>query len=319
MDDFAPFRRFAASLLQRQSQLEIVGEASDGAEAVQKAQALQPHLVLLDIGLPKLNGIEAGRQIFQISQHSKILFISQEISLEVVHEALATGASGYLPKIDAADELLPAIDAVVRGDHYVGSRLVEHDFTKTFALSQKEKEVVRHHEVGFYSDDRLFLNDATHFVKVALEAGNAVIVVATELHRSSLFTNLLAHGLDIATAIEEGRYISLDVTSTVSGAMFEGVLDSIRYLELFARQIVIAAGAAKSSPPRVAVFGEGVDLLCAQGNVDAAIQIEKLVNQMVKRYDIDILCAYSMNTVPGGVNSPIFQKICSEHSSVISQ
>ena len=319
MDDFAPFRHFAASLLERQSQLQIVGEASDGAEGVQKAQALQPHLVLLDIGLPKLNGIEAGRQIFQISPHSKILFISQEVSLDVVHGALATGATGYLPKMDAADELLPAIDAVVRGDYYVGNRLVENGFTKTFALAHKEKEIVHHHEVGFYSDDRLFLNDATHFVEVALEAGNAVIVVATEPHRNSLFASLLAHGWDIASISEQGRYISLDATNTVSAIASDGVFDPSGYLELFARQIVTAAVAAKSSPPRVAIFGECVDLLCAQGNVDAAMQIEKLVNQLAKTYDIDILCAYSMSTVPGGVNSHIFQKICSEHSAVISQ
>jgi hypothetical protein len=88
---------------------------------------------------------------------------------------------------------------------------------------------------------------------------------------------------------------------------------------LFARQIVTAAGAAKSSPPRVAIFGECVDLFCAQGNVDAAIQIEKLVNELAKTYDIDIFCTYSMNALPGGVNSHIFQKICSEHSAVISQ
>jgi DNA-binding NarL/FixJ family response regulator len=322
VDDFAPFRQFVASILQRQPELQIIGEVSDGLEAVQKAQELQPDLVLLDIGLPKLNGIEAGRRISKLSPHSKILFISQEISIDVVQGALAIGASGYVPKVDAGSELLTAVNAVLRGEHFVGSRFVGHDFTghsvaETLALEQ-HAEIVRH-EVGFYANDRFFLAHPARFVEAALRAGNAAIVVATKTHRNNLLSKLRACGLDIGASIEQGRYISVDAADAISAFMFNGTLDSAQYVKLLGDLIVTAAGAAKSSPPRVAIFGEGVNILCAQGNVESAIQVEKLCNQLVQTYDIDILCAYSRDSIPGGMENNIFQKICAEHSAVIAQ
>jgi DNA-binding NarL/FixJ family response regulator len=94
VEDFEPFRRFLCSTLGNESDLQVVGEASDGLEAVQQAQALQPDLILLDIGLPTLNGIEAARRIRKVAPQSKILFVSQESSTDVVEEALGTGARG---------------------------------------------------------------------------------------------------------------------------------------------------------------------------------------------------------------------------------
>jgi CheY-like chemotaxis protein len=304
-------------MLQQQPQLQIVGEASDGVEAVQKAEELQPDLVLLDIGLPKLNGIEAGRRIFALSPHSKILFISQETSIEVVHQALAVGGRGYLPKTDAASELLTAINAVLRGEIFIGNIFTGHDLVETRAL--EHKKVVHRHEVAFYSDDRLFLVDLTHFVEAALNAGDAVIVIVTESHRNGLFSGLQAHGVDVGNAVAQGRYIPLNADEAISAIMFNRPLDSVRFLELFGRLIVAAKWAAKSSPPRVAIFGEGVNLLCAQGNIEAAIQIEGLCSQLARTYNIDIRCAYFLDSVPGGTKSDIFQQICAEHSAVISQ
>ena len=88
VDDYAPFQRFVCSTLEQRPELQIVGKASDGLEAVQKAAELQPDLILLDIGLPTLNGIEAARQIRKLAPHSKILFLSQESSPEVAEDWL---------------------------------------------------------------------------------------------------------------------------------------------------------------------------------------------------------------------------------------
>ena len=105
-------------LLQPRPDCQVIAEASDGLEAVQKAEDLKPDLVLLDIGLPKLDGIEAARQIRQRSPSSKIVFLSQNNDLDVVRAALGTGALGYVRKIDAGRELLPAVDAVLRGEQF---------------------------------------------------------------------------------------------------------------------------------------------------------------------------------------------------------
>ena len=114
VEDYEPFRRFLCSTLSREPGFEIC-EAADGLEAVKKAEELQPDLILLDIGLPSLNGIGAARRIHKLSPESKILFVSQESSAEVVYEALASGALGYVVKVHAGSELLPAVEAVLQG------------------------------------------------------------------------------------------------------------------------------------------------------------------------------------------------------------
>jgi len=121
VDDYEPFRQFVRSMLDKNPELQIVGEASGGLEAVRKAGELQPDLIILDIGLPALNGIAAARRIRMFSPESKIVFVSQESSADVVEEALRVGALGYIVKAHAACELLAAIEAVRQGRRFVGT------------------------------------------------------------------------------------------------------------------------------------------------------------------------------------------------------
>lgn len=123
VEDYEPFRRFVRSTVQNRPGTEVVCEVADGLKAIEKAQELRPDLILLDIGLPKLNGIEAARVIRTLSPKSIILFVSQELAIDVVKEGLSTGASGYVVKADAGRELLTATDAVLRGEMFVSSRL----------------------------------------------------------------------------------------------------------------------------------------------------------------------------------------------------
>ena len=134
MDDFEPWRRLLFSRLQKQPELLIICEASDGMEAVQKAEELQPDLVLLDIGLPKLNGLEVARRIRELAPQSKILFVSQESSSDLVQEALSVGAKGYVVKSNAENDLLAAVNQVIAGKQFA-SRALEsnHSFSPVFA------------------------------------------------------------------------------------------------------------------------------------------------------------------------------------------
>jgi len=125
VEDFQPFRQFISSQLQNRPALQIISEVSDGLEAVQNAQNLQPDLVLLDIGLPTLNGIEVARRIRQCAPMAKILFVSENRSPDIAEEALATGAGGYVVKSDAASELLVAVDAVLQGMQFVAASLAD--------------------------------------------------------------------------------------------------------------------------------------------------------------------------------------------------
>lgn len=113
VEDFPRFREYIYSELEKRPNLRIIGETADGLEAVQKALELKPDLILMDIGLPSLNGIDAARRILELMPKTKIIFLSQESSINVMQGALNVGACGYVVKINAARELLPAIDAAV--------------------------------------------------------------------------------------------------------------------------------------------------------------------------------------------------------------
>ena len=129
VDDFEGWRSFVSSMLGGNPKFQIIGEVSDGVDAVQKAQELQPDLILLDIGLPKLNGIEAARQIRSVAPNSTILFLTENYSPDIAQEALRTGASAYVVKSDAGRELLAAVEDVLQGRQFVSERLRYRDFT----------------------------------------------------------------------------------------------------------------------------------------------------------------------------------------------
>ena len=123
VDDYEPWHSFVSKTLRNEPELTVIGQVSDGLEAVQQAQQLQPDLILLDIGLPSLNGIEAAKRIRQCAPQSKILFVSENRSRDVAEEALSTGAGGYVVKSDAGSELLPAVNAVLEGKRCISACL----------------------------------------------------------------------------------------------------------------------------------------------------------------------------------------------------
>jgi DNA-binding NarL/FixJ family response regulator len=125
VDDNEPFKRLVCAMLQARAKFNVIGEASDGCQAVQKAEELQPDLILLDIGLPTLNGIEAAHKISRLAPQATILFVSQDNDKDVVAAALSNGAKGFVLKHDLNRELLPAVEAVLRGEHFTSTRLTQ--------------------------------------------------------------------------------------------------------------------------------------------------------------------------------------------------
>jgi DNA-binding NarL/FixJ family response regulator len=121
VEGFKPFRRLVLAKLKEKPELQVICEVSDGMEAVRKAVELRPDLILLAIGLPTLNGIEAARLIRELVPESKIIFSTVHTSPEFIQEGMRLGASGYVFKARAAVDLLPAIDAVLSGKRFVSA------------------------------------------------------------------------------------------------------------------------------------------------------------------------------------------------------
>jgi len=122
-DDHEVVRRGLCALLQGQPDWEVCGEAGDGREALEKTQKLKPDVVILDIGMPSLNGLEATRQILKTMPHTKVLILTLHDSDQVVREVLNAGARGFLLKSDAARDLVAAVEALRRDKTYFTSKV----------------------------------------------------------------------------------------------------------------------------------------------------------------------------------------------------
>ena len=128
VEDFKPYRSLISRLLSEDHNLDLVGEAEDGLEAVEKVQQLKPDIILMDIGLPKLNGLAASRRILDLLPSTKIIFLTQQMDADVVKEALNLGAMGYILKEDVKTDLQAAIAVVLAGKRFVSRGLDDRAF-----------------------------------------------------------------------------------------------------------------------------------------------------------------------------------------------
>jgi DNA-binding NarL/FixJ family response regulator len=292
-------------------ELRVICEASDGLTAVQKAAELKPDLILLDIGLPKLNGIEAARQIRQVSPESKIVFLSTDNSPDLAQVALSTGAQGYVHKARAQSDLLPAIDAVLRGKEFDSSVLKNHKFTDPPA-----EKISHSHELLFFSDDRVLLDSFSGFIATALRAGNSAILLFTKSHQKMLHQRLKADHIDVDGAIRQGTFISLDFDDAFAKFMAGGSPDPIRYHENYRSLIDAAYNAATAEQARVACCGEGTGHLYAEGKTAAALRLEQVCSSIAKRKNVDMLCAFPSSCLHAEEDKDLIKSICAEHSAV---
>ena len=315
-DDFEPWRRFVSSALQRQPDTQIILEVSDGLEAVYRAEDLRPDLILLDIGLPGLDGIAAARRIRDLSPTSKVLFLSEESSPDVAEAALEAGGAGYVVKSDAGRELLAAVRAVREGERYISARLVGRVF-----FDAPENPSQRHgfHKLQIYPSDASFLDGFTSFVVGGLNAGSAVVVLATEAHRVGLSQRLRTLGFNLDAIFKSGSCISLDAAEVLASFMNDSSPDEDRLRALASGLVEKARKAPNGAARRVLACGELAPCLWTQGKVDAALDVEQLWDAVSHRYGLGTLCGYLSDALGAARDQRIFETICSIHSVVIPE
>jgi len=191
-DDHEVVRRGLCDLLKSHAGWEVCAEAADGREAIEKVKQLKPDIVILDIGMPNLNGLTAARQILQRDPRQKILFLTIADSVQIVQEVLRAGARGFVLKSDAARDLLDAVDALEHDRTFFTSQVAEmilHGYRNPSAeqepslstVSSREREIVQLLAEGKSSKE----------VAVSLDLS----VNTVETHRSNIMRKLGVHSL----------------------------------------------------------------------------------------------------------------------------
>lgn len=175
----------------------------------------------------------------------------------------------------------------------------------------------RGHVAQFYADDAFLVKTLSRFIGTALGAGDSAIVLATPEHRDALARSLKRRGLDVASVIKQGRYVSLDAAETLSKFIVDGWPDEALFTKLIGGLLTRATARAEAKDPRLAVFGEMVALLWAQGNAQAALRIEQLLNGLAKTHAFALHCGYPIKDFYREDHGELFLKICHEHSGVI--
>lgn len=308
VDDHDPWRRQVLSLLETNG-WRVCGEASDGTEAITQVAALQPDVIVLDVELPRMTGIEAARHILANDAGAKILFLSGHSNLDIVAAALAAGGRGYVLKTDAGDELLTAMEAVYGGKRFLGAVLTgSHGEAHDDALDSPHR-----HELAVYHTAEGLVEGFAAFAKSALEAGKSVVMVTDNARANQVLARLRAEGVEVDAAIRIGRYRQRDVARMLDEFMRDGQPDEARFWKA-ATAIVLDAAKAAMAPRRVAACGEGCSRLLAR-YPRAALQVEKWWDELASAYGVDVLCGYDVD----GSMSPALKDIIDQHTIVHSR
>lgn len=224
-DDHEVVRRGLASLLQGHEGWEICGDAKDGREAVEKARELKPDVVILDVGMPNLNGLAATRQLLQQNPQQKIIVLTITDSDHVIREALDAGARGFVLKSDAARDLVSAVEALQRNRMFFTPRVndmvlagflekggggTNNKAPKLPKLTPREREVIQLLAEGKSSKE----------VASALNLSTKT----AETHRSNIMRKLDIHSIrDLVVYAVKNDIIQVQVAPGMGGGPSEGV------------------------------------------------------------------------------------------------
>jgi DNA-binding NarL/FixJ family response regulator len=313
VEDFAPWRRRICDELRKNPRWGVIGEVSDGLAAVREAQALKPDLILLDIGLPTLNGLEAARRILADDPASRILFLTEQRSPDIAEAGLRAGARGYLLKFEAGDKLQLAMETVVNGGRFVSSTVQAEIVEATREIAAGAQR----HEAVFHSDETSLVDDYVRFAETALRAGKVAVFVVAGSRLGKIRDRLEARGVGVKPAIAEGRYVALDAASELSKLTADGWPNDESLRLMAAAFLTDVAARANGGNARVAVCGELAPDLWKLGRPDDALRLERAWDCVARRLKADVLCGYLLDSARLAENSyTVFRQVCAEHAAV---
>ena len=213
VDDHPLFREGLKSLLAKHSNYELAGEAGSGEEGLRKAKEIRPDLVIMDIGLPDISGIDVTRNIREILADTRVVILSIHLKIEYITKAFRAGATGYITKESATERLLQCLESVSKGEYFMDPSLA-HEVVES--LMKSEKEEVKSADAGYAS-----LTPREKEVMCLLAEGLSITEIADKLfisrktvenHRSNILSKLDLHST-MELVRYAARYGLIDVAS----------------------------------------------------------------------------------------------------------
>jgi CheY-like chemotaxis protein len=338
VDDRELFRRMVRSLLETQSDYHICGEAGDGIEAIEKVRQLRPDIVLMDINMPRMDGLEATRIIRREVPKSNVIIVTQNDAMVAREQARSVNAKGFVTKSDLTRDLFPTIEKFRRAkpEGYEtntdrgrivrrGGAAVENnsglDQTKSTAGQGEpwcgllNSAAPRDHIVQLYQDQQ-FLNRAVcRFAAAAITNGEGVILVPTVAHWDAFRPRLESEGVDVKAAEKRGQLTVVDADNLLPTFMRDGMPDSPVFLGL--AQSVVSQARGDGRYPKVRWWGEMVNILWERGDVAASMQLEDQFDQLAHEQDIAIFCSFLMDNFDGDVHARMLPRLGENHSHLI--
>jgi len=311
VDDYEPWRRRVAAELDKSSRWQIIGELEDGVDAVREARALKPDIILLDIGLKTLNGVEAARRVRADDPGARILMLTGQNSPDIAEVALGAGASGYLLKHEAGGKIVLAMEAVMAGAHFLSPGLPADVLDR----SRKPSGASTHrHDAVFRSDEAGLVDDYARFAEAALAARQPVVAVAPRARLDKLQQRLESRGVPVAGHVRDGSYVAIEME--VETLMPDGRCDEDA-IRRSAAEIVETATRNASPDRRVAMCGEVAPQLWRSDRADETVRVERIWDEITRAMGIDLFCGYLVDAARVAEREyAVFRDICAAHRTV---
>jgi len=314
VEDHEWWRRCLCDELEHTSQWEVAAAVADGVQAVHKARDLRPDIILLDVGLPGMDGLQAAQQILAHDPAARILFVTEQQSLDIAEAALSIGGRGFIAKSDVGRDLLPAMDAVINGERFVSTKMVGRGLEACGGSAATGMS--RRHEAAFYTDESSLMEGYARFIEHALNAGDGLLMLLTSSRRDRLRDVLRGRVIDLDRLITERRCVWVDVAAALSACTIDGRLDDGRFWNAASSLVMEAARGSTLTPPRVSACGECAPTLLREGRVEAAIHFEQLCDRLAMTFEVGIFCPYFDHGLRCDDENAVFRDLRTAHSSV---
>ena len=347
VDDHKAVRHSIRSLLSARAEWFICGEAEDGLDAIEKANSLRPDVVLMDIAMPRMDGVQATKIIRQGVPEAEVVLISQNDLSAGRIQATEIDARDFVSKCDLSRDLLSAIDKVVsqrfpkiapdrngREDSTVAQGLfdsfsmIENHRLKQNNGGRMNRHVhdepwcglladaaPRDHIVQLYQDEQFLSRAVCRFAVSAINHGEGVILVPTSAHWNALRPRLEAEGVDVQAAQASGQLTVVDADQLLPSFMRDAMPDAPLFLGLAGETIANARGGDRFT--KVRWWGEMVNVLWERGDVAASMGLEDLFHKLAHDHEIAIFCSFLMDNFNGEVHARMLPRLGQNHSHLI--